>query len=154
MNDHKHLSAKDVMTTPIILFQHADPILKVERALVERNISGAPVMKNGAMAGIISRSDFVRMPVLLDSLDGYLAEEMRGVPEATFDKITPFHERFPTLTAEDMMTSQVLTCGASTPVNEIAALMIKNHVHRIVVTDEQGPIGMVESLDLVKLISG
>ena len=150
---NESICAKDVMTTSIVLVQHDDPLSQIEHSFVEHNIGGAPVMKDGEMTGIVSRSDIVRMPVLLDSLDGYLADEMRGAPEEEKSRITPFRERFPALIAEEIMTTQVLTCSPSSPVSEVAALMCGHHVHRIVVVEDQVPIGMIESLDLIALIA-
>ena len=153
MTSSEYQYVEDIMTSPVFIFQSSDPILKVERGLVEQKISGAPVMKDGKMTGIVSRSDFVRMLVLLDSLDGYIADETQGTPETRGNHIVPFSERFSTLTAEDLMTSQVITCAPSTPIKEAASLMHHNHVHRIVVVKDHTPIGMVESLDLVKLLA-
>lgn len=103
-------------------------------------------MHEGKMVGIITRSDFVRAPVLFKALDEYITE-------GSGDKIAPFSERMANLTVGDIMPTQVLTCTKNTLVGEIAAKMTKHHVHRVVVVEDGEPVGTVESLDLVKLMT-
>ncbi len=49
------------------------------------------------------------------------------------------------------MVTNVITCAPDTPITRIAAKMVHHHVHRLVVVDET-PVGIVESLDLVRLL--
>ena len=46
----------------------------------------------------------------------------------------------------------VVTCTPGTSVEEIGAKMVRHHIHRVVVVDNDRPVGIVGSLDLVKLL--
>ncbi len=60
----------------------------------------------------------------------------------------------PVTTARDVMTPAVQQVPASASVAEVARLMVEQHVHRLVVTEGKEPVGIVTSMDLLKLIAG
>jgi CBS domain-containing protein len=50
------------------------------------------------------------------------------------------------------MHDQVNTCTVDTPVVAVARMMIRLHVHRVIVVEGDRPLGVISSLDLVKLL--
>ena len=54
------------------------------------------------------------------------------------------------LKVKDAMHDQPVTCGKHTPVNEVAETMVRLHIHRIIVVEDQRPVGIISSLDLVQ----
>ena len=146
--------AEDVMDSPLVCIEADEKLPLVEGELVKAQVGGAPVVSDGKMVGIISRSDFVRVPVLLDMLDGYVDEEMKQQPPSETDQVRRFCDRFADLKVREVMTTQVISCMRDTPINEIAASMIDHHVHRVVAIENDEPVGIVESLDLVRLLAG
>ncbi|MDZ7731231.1 MAG: CBS domain-containing protein [Natrialbaceae archaeon] len=84
---------------------------------------------DGALTGILTSTDFVRM-----AAEGVVTDET---------------------TVSRYMSGDVITVGANTSVKEVAALMTTYGVHHIpVVDDSDGPIGMVTSTDLTGYVSG
>ena len=146
------LIAADVMVSPIVCVDADEKLPRVEGMLVREHVGGAPVTRDGKIVGIISRSDFVRVPVLLEVLDGYVADELDKQPPSEADHIQRFCERFSDLKVAEVMTTQVISCQRDTPVTELAESMVSHHVHRLVVVEGDRPVGIVESLDLVKLL--
>jgi CBS domain-containing protein len=51
----------------------------------------------------------------------------------------------------DCMNRGILSCGASTPLGEVAGVMANNRVHAVAVIEADGthPIGVVSALDVV-----
>ena len=150
----QQLTAKDIMSSPVVSVGANDKLTQVERLLVKANLNGAPVLENGNIVGMISRSDFVRVPILLESLDSYISDELSGYPLSEGEATVPFSERFSDMVARDIMTTQVQDCETDTPVKEIASRMVIHRVHRLVVMEKGLPVGIIESLDLVKLLTG
>ena len=53
------------------------------------------------------------------------------------------------LTARDLMTSPIESIALNTPVNEAAARMADRSIHRMLVTDEGKPVGVISISDFV-----
>jgi CBS domain-containing protein len=146
--------AKDVMASPIVCVGAHEGLSDVEQHLIDAYVTGLPVVEKGRLVGIITRSDYVRLPVLLKAYDEYVSDRQHenGMQQQDRAEFHEFRSRLGTLTVHDVMTSKVVTCAEDTPVSEIAAKMLTHHVHRVVVIDQDRPIGIVGSLDLVKLL--
>ena len=52
------------------------------------------------------------------------------------------------------MRRKVITCESDTPVERVMQLMADNDVHRIVVADSEEPVGIISTLDILKLLTG
>jgi tRNA nucleotidyltransferase (CCA-adding enzyme) len=60
--DHKlaHAPARSVMTHKVVSVNVDDTIDQVRRVVVERNVGSLPVLKNGEVVGILTRTDLLR----------------------------------------------------------------------------------------------
>lgn len=148
----KEKTAKDIMTSPLITVSPNDRLGDVERLLLESNVNGVPVVEGDALVGVLSRSDFARIPLLLNSLDGYVHDFLE---ESALDaeQVQSFSKDLEDMLVSDAMTTQVSTCELETPIPAMAHSMIVQHVHRLVVVDNNQPVGLVSSLDLVALLA-
>ncbi|SVB96867.1 uncharacterized protein METZ01_LOCUS249721, partial [marine metagenome] len=62
----ENILVKDYMSKEIISFHKSDSIFEVKRVLLEKKISGAPVIsKSGKLIGIISETDIMKQ--IIDS---------------------------------------------------------------------------------------
>lgn len=117
--------------SPFAVFED-ETIAGVAELLAGYQISGVPVVDSGdRLAGVISESDLVRL---------------RGsdIPW------TGWHA----LLVRDFMTKPAKTILASASLDEAARQMTAEHVHRLVVVDEdQTPIGVISASDLVREIA-
>ena len=64
-----------------------------------------------------------------------------------------FKQRLAKLAVKDVMRGQVVTCKSDTPVADVAALLVRHHIHRVFVVDVDKPLGVINSLDLVTLLA-
>lgn len=153
------LVAADVM--------HADPLTvapdvlldELRQRLLESRVSGLPVVEDGRLVGIVSRTDLLRVAALAEALDGALVQEwqertghMGGNGPPTADQA--FRQRLGQLRVRDAMRTQVVTCARRAPLAEVARAMLTNHVHRVVVVEGEQPVGIVSALDLAALLAG
>ena len=53
-------SARDVMTTPVVTVDEKTEVREVARLLTTHRIKRVPVLRDGRIAGIVSRADLVR----------------------------------------------------------------------------------------------
>ena len=146
--------AKNVMTSPIVCVDTTDRLGDVEQRLVDAHVTGLPVVEGGRLVGIITRSDYVRIPILLKTYDEYVSSRQHenDLQQSDRTDFQGFRSNLEALTVQDVMTRQVVTCTVDAPVKDIVSKMLNHHVHRIVVIDGDRPIGIVGSLDLIKLL--
>lgn len=154
MTNIAELVAKDIMVSPVVCIGGNEELIEVGERLVDAHVTGLPVVEEGRLVGILTRSDFVRVPILLKTMDEYVADRLEEnslyqQPRKEFDG---FRSSLRHLTVADVMTTGVITCAPDTPVEEIGAKMISHHIHRVVVIENDRPVGIVGILDLVKLL--
>jgi CBS domain-containing protein len=154
------LTARDILQPALISVKPDDRLDAAERLMVGQRLTGLPVMDGSRLVGVISRSDVARVHVLAESLDGQIAEELRwdetqadGFKHDDPERFLGFKPRLEKLRVKDVMRSQVVTCKPDSPVGEVAALLVRNHIHRVFVIEKDKPLGVINSLDLVALLA-
>lgn len=147
------LRASDIMTAEPVCIDLGSTIRQVARLFDEHEISGAPVVdSSGRLVGVVSRTDLVRRytsgederdPRMLAELFSYENEEDEEglMPEQV-------------IAVDDFMTDDPVTADASAPLRDLAAKMLVSRVHRVIIVDnDNAPVGIVTSLDLVKALA-
>jgi CBS domain-containing protein len=120
----KLMSIGPIVTTPDARASEAERLLKTYR------ISGLPVVSDGAVVGVISLTDL--MVARSSAMIGGNWARMR---------------------VRHLMSSPAVTVHAATSAARAAELMLSRHIHRLVVVDdEDAPIGVLSSLDLLRLL--
>ena len=153
------VAAEQIMSKKLVTARPEQSLAELELLLIEHRISGAPVVVDGRLVGVISLGDIPRVDVLTDSLDRMVEEELQidspvdGFQHPQQAAYHEFRQRVNNLTVRDAMSDQVVTCHAATPAAEVAAQMVRHHIHRVIVVDGETPIGVVSSLDLAKLVA-
>lgn len=160
MTDFQQILARDVMQSKLITADPDQSLAEVRHLLFESHISGVPVVSEGRLVGIVTRSDLVRVEELVEALDGEISQEQRmvqqtdGFRHSSVEGFQGFKKRLSELRVKDAMRAQVLTCSPDTPVGQVAGEMVRHHVHRIVVVEGRAPVGIVSALDVAALVAG
>ena len=152
----KELTAKHVMNTKVLA---ADPDWSVNRLaefFMENCISGAPVQSStGTPIGVVSLTDIVHhetQPEKDDEWphDYYLHTFNRQYArqEAEGFRI----EAEPFTTVRDIMTPVIFQVSEDTPVQQVADMMIKNYIHRVIVLRDEKVVGIISTPDMLKII--
>lgn len=102
-----------------------DSIAEVERLFAEQRLSWAPVLESRrTVIGVISAADLLQ-----------------------FNAQT----RDPTIVrAWQLCTYKPISVGPDTPIRDVARLMVEQHIHHVVVSDNSGIVGLVSSMDFVR----
>lgn len=154
------LLARDVMQPHVVTVTPDTTLAHVADLLINRRISGVPVVEGEAVVGVVSRSDFARVVSLERALAGLVAEA-EGVEEFAPGEV-PAPVPLPhDLAAQmegrkvrDVMALAPVVVLPDTPIAEVADLLVKRHVHRVFVADAAGLRGVISALDLLRLIAG
>jgi CBS domain-containing protein len=139
MNTFSALLAQDVMSSPVFSTSPESSVDQLELEFVRHSVSAMPVVQHRQIVGIISRSDLMLLPVLSAAIDSCaISAGMSVQPKATFRVC-------------DLMNRDVVQCSPATELRLVAADMVQRHVHHVVVVQNNEPVGIISSLDIVKL---
>lgn len=152
------LTARDVMNRSVLTAEADWPVSRLAEYLIEQGISGAPVTnEDAALVGVVSLTDIVRhdsMPQREPHLHGtheyyrFSLEDRYAEEEVSAFRIDSNTQT----TVRDIMTPTIFRVRESTPIAEVANLMIKGRIHRVFVTREKSIVGIITALDLLKVI--
>ena len=98
--------------------------------MVDNEIHAVVVMDGGQAVGVVSQTDMV------------LARQGRTSAEAR------------AMRAQDIMTPGCATCDAGTLLSDAVSLMTGRRMHRLVVTENDHPAGVISMTDVVRKIIG
>ena len=154
------LTACDVMQSDVKTVHPGMPLVELDRAFIDQQVGGFPVVDEGQLVGIVSRSDIVRQFYVEQSLaemvsDYYHQVEMTvNVPKQSLVEIgDEVGERLESLHVKDVMIRKLFTVPVSSSVQEVAGVLTAHHIHRVPVIDERRLVGIITALDLVRLLS-
>ena len=57
------------------------------------------------------------------------------------------------VTVRDVMTPAIHQVPVTASVAEVARIMVEQHIHRLVVTQGKEPVGIITSMDLLKMVA-
>lgn len=121
--------ASDIMSGPVFVISPKDTVAHARNLMIKHKISRCPVLENSKLKGIITKKD--------------LAFGLR--------QTEPIWRRRPIdrIPVGILMGSPALTIAPSTPVMEIAKIMVKNDVSGLPVEESDEIIGIVTKSDIL-----
>ena len=120
------MTPRPVVVDPDATIAEAEGLLKAHR------ITGLPVVRGRSLVGVISQTDL-------------LVARSSAMIGANWDRLRVRH----------LMSTPAVTVHAGASVRFAAREMVDRHIHRLVVTDDDGrPIGVVTPLDLLRSLIG
>lgn len=166
----RDLRARDIMTPDVMAVSEDLTVREIARFLIDREITGAPVVDGrGCLIGVVSLADIARAlgevertramaarrPTNrpLDALELIFAvepREERAVEEELADEELAEEPR---VQVRDIMSKPVLTVEPDTPLDEVARVMLQARFHRVMVTSGDELLGVVSSMDLVRVLA-
>ena len=146
------VKAADIMTRDVICVQASTTLQELVEFFFSKPVGGVPVVKGEKLVGIISKTDLVTHG-LEKELSSILGEKMKGSSSVDL----PDFENLlgPDLAQEtvgQVMKSPVITAKPSTNVSEIVRIMLDKKIHRIVITENKKVVGIITSMDLLRLL--
>jgi len=141
--------ARDIMTDAVLTVLPDTPLLDVVQLMLSARVGGLPVVKDGAVVGIISDGDLLRRPEIgTERAPGHWLQ-IFGSSDTDAAEYTHTHG----LTAGEVMTTDVVSIVETTPVLEIAALLESRHVRRLPVLRDGKLAGIVSRADLLRALA-
>lgn len=137
----------DVMSRETVELSPSDSIHEAAASLAQHGISGAPVIENGKLIGIVSEADLMRAAIPPAKVDKPRSSTMALLGLFLRGQSTqPPHDA----TAASIMTESVVTVSPTASIWEAASVMERHDVKRLPVIDKDGNlVGIVSRGDLV-----
>jgi CBS domain-containing protein len=137
------------MTREVLTVGPDTPIAEIAKVLLERRISGMPVIEDDEIIGIVSEGDFIRRPEIgTDKRTGSLWLKLFTAEQSPVDFI-----KIHGLSARDVMTRPAITVTEDAPLHEIADLFESRHIKRVPVMRDGKLVGIVSRANLVQALA-
>jgi CBS domain-containing protein len=134
------------MTQDVVSVQPDMHLKDVARLLVERRVSGVPVLDDGRVLGIVSEADLLINELGPDGVARRPLARLLGESQATREQFAKVEAR----TAGEAMSTPAITITADRPVTEAAATMTDRGINRLVVVDDDALVGIITRADIVR----
>ncbi|MFA0751348.1 MAG: hypothetical protein SLRJCFUN_001751 [Candidatus Fervidibacter sp.] len=115
-------TAKDIMTTRVVTVKPSTPIPEAARLLVRRKISGVPV---------VDEKDKTKVVGILTEAD------LLAAPAGA-------------KTVAEVMRKRVISVSPETPIDDIAAILVKRKIKRVPVLEGGKLVGIVSRIDVLR----
>jgi predicted transcriptional regulator len=156
------LTAEDVMSSPVISLDVDTSLSEAAQILSEQQVSGALVTDHrNAPVGVVSLNDVVTyLAGLTRSAEhpgGFYRYSYPAISEggegweSQWEDVEP--EPLSGTTVGEIMATEILTVPKSLPIREVAKILWDRHIHRIFVAGENGPSGVISTMDVLKIIA-
>ena len=121
----------EAMHRGLIACAPADSVGEVARIMIDNDIHAVVVMEGARALGVVSQTDVAL------ARQGRTAEQTRALP------------------VRDVMSPDCATCNADMLLSEAVSLMTGRRIHRLVVTEDDHPVGILSMTDVVRrLVAG
>lgn len=139
------VTARQIMTTPVIAVHADSPLTEVAARMAEHRISGLPVLSaGGAVVGIISEKDF------LSRLGSGTARTFMAIVSECLSGTGCIAVAIRAQKARDIMTSPAITVSEQATLAEITELFLRKGINRVPVLDTAEKLsGIVSRGDLI-----
>jgi CBS domain-containing protein len=152
----KNATAKDIMTRNVLRVREDMTIHELATFLTEHEITGAPVENDqGKLVGVVSVWDLAlieaeRATIDVEHTNTNLFPGLKR--KLNREDAQNLHVEDEGLLVKDIMTPVAYTIPEDTAVPEIAKTMVAGRVHRLIVTRDNHMVGIVTTMDLLKLL--
>lgn len=150
---------EQVMTRDVLALAPDMSLKQMDSVLLEHRVSGAPVVDRGRLVGVASRADVIRLIYEDQSEAARVADIYTSpfpIPIAALEVLAKdskrIMEHMASSRVRDVMTANPLTASPGDDIEKVAQLMATEGVHRVPVVQDDELVGIVSSLDIVRLV--
>lgn len=127
----------EYMTRDVEVADVETPVEEVARTMHGRGISGLPVLLDGKLDGVVTRTDLIQL--------GVMQTGRRWASPAPALPLPPRR-------AGDVMTREPRVIAPDTPLRAAARIMSEHKLHRLFVLDGEQLAGVISTLDLTAAV--
>jgi CBS domain-containing protein len=146
------LTAQDIMNREVYSVPEAWTLRELVPFLSEKSISGAPVVDaEGRLTGFVTMRDVAEF--LVSGTDAPRPERRRLREDIEPDQLSRLQIQEEGAQVRDVMTPVAYTVAEDVSVKDLARTMIAGRIHRLVVARGSRIVGIVSTLDLLRVVA-
>jgi CBS domain-containing protein len=143
------MRAHQIMTKPVITVSPDATIVEAANIMLQRHVSGLPVVEDDELVGIVSEGDFIRRSEIgTQHKRGRWLRFILGPSQSASDFVHEHGRR-----VFEVMTKDPLTITEDTALAEIVNMMEKNNVKRLPVVRDGTLVGIVSRANLLQAVA-
>jgi CBS-domain-containing membrane protein len=143
------MKVRDVMTKPVVSIDSEAPISLAIRLMLQKKISGLPVVDGaGNLVGVVTEGDFLRRAETGTQFAPPRWLEFLMGPGPLARDYVKAHGR----KVSEVMTRDAKTVDEDTQLNDVVALMERNHIKRVPVLRGKKLVGIVSRANLLRAL--
>ncbi len=149
--------ARDLMSSDVLTVPEDLPVRELAGFFLDNEITGAPVEgPDGTVVGVVSLVDVARYSFeppdeAWEALGADYYDKSQE-PHFREEGIRIFRPADDTVRVRDIMNRTLHSVGAHAEVADIAGAMLRNHIHRLLVIEDNALIGVISTSDLLGLL--
>ncbi|MDX2464723.1 MAG: CBS domain-containing protein [Porticoccus sp.] len=159
MNHSSTILAKDIMHKDVLSVYEGWSIQRLADFFMKHKISGAPVIAaDHELVGVVSVSDIFHF----ENMD---EEQRKSALQTCYRDATNTEPNIADLenwsknaqyhcTVHQIMAPHIISVPDTTPLAEIAALMLEQGIHRVFVTQENCIAGVISTTNMLQVLAG
>lgn len=140
----------ELMNPDVVALRPEHSVTEAQQILAARSVSGAPVVdETGRVLGVVSQNDLVRKATHPDTAEN-AGQFFSSIEDFADLGTTPVGAS--SMRVADLMNKRVYSVNRDTGVAVAANIMRERRIHRLLVTDKGVLVGIVSSLDLLRVV--
>jgi len=144
------MQARDVMTAPVVTVTPFSLVSHIVELVLERRISGVPVVEGQRLVGIVSESDLLHRQEIGTDVPPQGGSWWRRL--TLRDELPSLYVKSHGRRARDVMTRRVVHVTEDAPLSKIAEMFDRHRIRRVPVLRNRRLVGIVTRADLVRAV--
>ena len=149
------LLAENIMSAELLTAYEGWTIHRLADFFIKHQISAAPVIASDhELVGIVSVGDVFRFNNMNEGDKGNAMRnhyrDSCGQDINEEDLRSWVKDADKNCTVHQIMTPEVIAVEKHTPVAEVTSVLLKQHIHRVFVTEEKKVIGVITTMDVLR----
>ena len=145
------MKVSEIMTTPVLTIEEDRTLEEVAQKMLNNKVGGLPVVDgDGKIVGMVTESDFSAKEHAIPFSRQY-APQLFG-EWMSKEGVEKAYEAARKNTIDTIMSYPVATLDKDSNVADAIKLMLDKRIHRVVIAEDDKPIGIVSRSDLLKLV--
>jgi CBS domain-containing protein len=147
------IPVEDIMATEVVCVDPQDTVREALELMLSNHVSALPVVDGrGTCVGVLSTTDILHLTQELDDELTALNRAQGPTHQLLIERLSA--SDMATESVQAVMTDSVIHVGPASTVARAAAEMVRHHVHRvIVINDERRVVGIVSAMDVLRALS-
>jgi len=143
------MKAEDIMTRAVATIAENATLRDAVNTMLDKHVSGVPVVdSDGTLVGILTEGDLLRRAETNTAERRSRWLKLLLGPSRIAADYVHEHSR----QVSDLMTRDVITAKADTPLAELVRLMQDGRIKRLPIAEERKPVGIVSRADLLRAL--